>query len=159
MINMIKVLFICHGNICRSPMAEFLFKDLVLKKGKESEFLIESAATSTEEIGNGVHYGTKRILNSLGIDSNNKHARQMNKADYVKFDYLIGMDDWNIHNILRIVGKDIDNKVFKLLDFTDLKRDIKDPWYTGKFNETYEDIMIGLNGFYDYLLKNKLHKI
>ena len=159
MINMIKVLFICHGNICRSPMAEFLFKDLVLKKGKESEFLIESAATSTEEIGNGVHYGTKRILNSLGIDSNNKRARQMNKADYVKFDYLIGMDDWNIHNILRIVGKDIDNKVFKLLDFTDLKRDIKDPWYTGNFNETYEDIMIGLNGFYDYLLKNKLHKI
>ena len=159
MINMIKVLFICHGNICRSPMAEFLFKDLVLKKGKENEFLIESAATSTEEIGNGVHYGTKRILNSLGIDSNNKYARQMNKADYVKFDYLIGMDDWNILNILRIVGKDIDNKVFKLLDFTDLKRDIKDPWYTGNFNETYEDIMIGLNGFYDYLLKNKLHKI
>lgn len=159
MINMIKILFICHGNICRSPMAEFLFKDLVSKKGMQNEFIIESAATSTEEIGNGVHYGTKRILNSLGIDCKNKHARQMNKSDYLNFDYLIGMDDWNIHNILRIVGKDLDNKVFKLLDFTNLKRDIKDPWYTGNFNETYEDIMIGLNGFYDYLLKNKLHKI
>lgn len=151
---MIKVLFICHGNICRSPMAEFLFKDYVKRKGKSDLFLIESAATSTEEIGNGVHYGTKRILSSLGIDSSKKTARQMTKSDYLNFDYLIGMDDWNINNIVRIIGKDIDNKVYKLLDFTNLKRDIKDPWYTGNFNETYEDIMIGIEGFYNYLTKN-----
>lgn len=156
---MIKVLFICHGNICRSPMAEYLFIDYVNKLGMQNEFIIESRATSTEEIGNGVHYGTKRILNSLGIDCTKKKAIQLTKFDYSNYDYLIGMDDWNIHNILRIVGKDIDNKVFKLLDFTDLKRDIKDPWYTHNFNETYEDIKIGLEGFYNYLLKNKLHKI
>ncbi len=156
---MIKVLFICHGNICRSPMAEYLFIDYVNKLGMQNEFIIESRATSTEEIGNGVHYGTKRILNSLGIDCSKKKAQQLTKTDYLNYDYLIGMDDWNIHNILRIVGKDIDNKVFKLLDFTDLKRDIKDPWYTHNFNETYEDIKLGLEGFYDYLLKNKLHKI
>lgn len=156
---MIKVLFICHGNICRSPMAEYLFIDYVNKLGMQNEFIIESRATSTEEIGNGVHYGTKRILNSLGIDCSKKKAQQLTKADYLNYDYLIGMDDWNIHNILRIVGKDIDNKVFKLLDFTDLKRDIKDPWYTHNFNETYEDIKLGLEGFYNYLLKNKLHKI
>ena len=156
---MIKVLFICHGNICRSPMAEYLFIDYVNKLGMQNEFIIESRATSTEEIGNGVHYGTKRILNSLGIDCSKKKAIQLTKSDYSNYDYLIGMDDWNIHNILRIVGKDIDNKVFKLLDFTDLKRDIKDPWYTHNFNETYEDIKLGLEGFYDYLLKNKLHKI
>ena len=151
---MIKVLFICHGNICRSPMAEFLFKNYFKNKGKEKSFLIESAATSTEEIGNGVHYGTKRILNSLGIDCSNKRARQITKSDYDNFDYLIGMDEWNINNILRIVGKDINNKVYKLLDFTNLKRDIKDPWYTGNFTETYEDIMIGIEGFYNYLNKN-----
>ena len=156
---MIKVLFICHGNICRSPMAEYLFIDYVNKLGMQNEFIIESRATSTEEIGNGVHYGTKRILNSLGIDCSKKKAQQLTKTDYLNYDYLIGMDDWNIHNILRIVGKDIDNKVFKLLDFTDLKRDIKDPWYTHNFNETYEDIKLGLEGFYNYLLKNKLHKI
>ena len=136
-------------------MAEFLFIDYVKRKGKENEFLIESAATSTEEIGNGVHYGTRRILNSLGIDCSNKRARQMTNADYSKYDYLIGMDDWNIHYILRIVGNDKDNKVFKLLDFTDLKRDIKDPWYTGNFKETYDDIVIGLEGLYNYLLNNK----
>ncbi|MBR4496332.1 MAG: low molecular weight phosphotyrosine protein phosphatase, partial [Acholeplasmatales bacterium] len=152
---MIKVLFICHGNICRSPMAEYLFIDYVNKLGMQNEFIIESRATSTEEIGNGVHYGTKRILNSLGIDCSKKKAQQLTKTDYLNYDYLIGMDDWNIHNILRIVGKDIDNKVFKLLDFTDLKRDIKDPWYTHNFNETYEDIKLGLEGFYNYLLKNK----
>ena len=156
---MIKVLFICHGNICISPMAEYLFIDYVNKLGMQNEFIIESRATSTEEIGNGVHYGTKRILNSLGIDCSKKKAIQLTKSDYSNYDYLIGMDDWNIHNILRIVGKDIDNKVFKLLDFTDLKRDIKDPWYTHNFNETYQDIKLGLEGFYNYLLKNKLHKI
>lgn len=156
---MIKVLFICHGNICRSPMAEYLFIDYVNKLGMQNEFIIESRATSTEEIGNGVHYGTKRILNSLGIDCSKKKAIQLTKSDYSNYDYLIGMDDWNIHNILRIVGKDIDNKVFKLLDFTDLKRDIKDPWYTHNFNETYQDIKLGLEGFYNYFLKNKLHKI
>ena len=152
---MIKVLFICHGNICRSPMAEYLFIDLVNKKNKANEFKIESRATSTEEIGNGVHYGTKKILNSLGIDCSKKKAQQLTKSDYLNYDYLIGMDEWNIHNILRIIGADKDKKVYKLLDFTNLKRDIKDPWYTGNFKETYDDITLGLEGFYNYLLENK----
>ncbi len=134
-------------------MAEYLFIDYVNKLGRQNEFLIESRATSTEEIGNGVHYGTKRILNSLGIDCSKKRARQITKADYSKYDYLIGMDDWNIHNIERITGSDKDKKIYKLLDFTDLKRDIRDPWYTGNFKETYEDIMLGIEGFYDYLSK------
>lgn len=151
--KMIKVLFICHGNICRSPMAEYLFIDYVNKKGLGNKFIIESRATSSEEIGNGVHYGTRKILNSLGIDCSKKRARKLTKEDYNNFDYLIGMDEWNIHNILRIVGNDNLNKVFKLLDFTELKRDIKDPWYTGNFKETYDDIMLGIEGFYNYLLK------
>lgn len=134
-------------------MAEYLFIDYVNKKNRANEFKIESRATSTEEIGNGVHYGTKKILNSLGIDCSKKRAEQLTKADYLNYDYLIGMDEWNIHNILRIIGSDKDKKVYKLLDFTDLKRDIKDPWYTGNFKETYDDIVLGLEGFYNYLLK------
>ncbi len=152
MIKMIKILFVCHGNICRSPMAEYLFKDYVLKKGKSNDFYIESRATSTEEIGNPIYSMTKKILDSLNIDSSNKRARELTSFDYLKFDYLIGMDENNIKNILRIVGNDYDHKIYKLLDFTPLKRDILDPWYTRNFKETYEDIMIGLNGLYNYLI-------
>lgn len=144
---MIKILFICHGNICRSPMAEFLFKDMVSKAGVADDFEIASAATSTEEIGNEVHRGTKGILYSLGINTKGKTARQMTKKDYAYYDYLIAMDNWNLRNIARIIGNDPDNKVSLLLDHSSRKgQDIADPWYTGNFDITYDDIMEGLKG-------------
>lgn len=156
---MIKVLFICHGNICRSPMAEYVLKDMVKKLGIESEFYINSAATSTEEIGNSVHYGTRKKLAEVGVPCGGHRAVQLTKKDYKEYDYLIGMDSANIRNIKRIVGYDIDNKVHKLLDFTNNSRDIADPWYTGNFDRTYEDIVEGCEGFlktkYESLTKIK----
>lgn len=152
---MIRVLFICHGNICRSPMAEFLLKDIVTKRKIADQFHIQSAATSTEEIWNGVgnpvHPGTRKILDGLGISCAGKRAVQLTKKDYNNYDYLICMDSWNLKNVARICGRDKDNKVYRLLDFTDDKRDVADPWYTGNFDKTYEDIMKGLEGFLAYL--------
>ena len=149
---MIKICFICHGNICRSTMAEMVFKDLVRKEYLEDNFYIDSAATSREEIGNGVHYGTRQKLKEVGIFCENHRARQMTKKDYEKYDYLIGMDDWNIRNMLRIAGDDPDKKIFKLLDFTSRKgASIADPWYTGNFDETYDDVKEGCEGFLRYL--------
>ena len=152
---MIKVLFICHGNICRSPMAEFLLKDMVEKRGIADQFYIQSAATSTEEIWNGVgnpvHPGTRKILDGLGISCAGKRAVLLTKKDYNNYDYLICMDSWNLKNVARICGRDKDNKVYRLLDFTDDKRDVADPWYTGNFDKTYEDIMKGLEGFMAFL--------
>ena len=148
---MIKVLFICHGNICRSPMAEFVLKDMVEKRGIADKFFIGSAATSTEEIGNTVHPGTRNKLNSVGISSEGKFAVQLRKYDYNSYDYIIGMEWVNINNILRIVGGDPLGKVYKLLDFTDKPRDIDDPWYTGTFGITYEEIRKGCEGLLEYL--------
>ncbi len=154
---MIKILFICHGNICRSPMAEFLLKDIVEKRGIAEQFYIQSAATSTEEIwgnvGNPVHPGTRRILENLGISCEGKRAAQVKKGDYSQYDYLICMDSMNIRNVERICGKDREHKVYRLLDFTDEKRDVADPWYTGNFDVAYRDIMNGLKGFFTYLEK------
>ena len=144
---MIKVLFICHGNICRSPMAEFLFKDLVARRGLADQFEIASAATSREEIGNPVHWGTREKLRECGISVAGKYAVQMTRADYKKYDYLLGMDQYNIRNMSRIVGSDPEGKIRRLLDFTDHPRDIADPWYTGNFDATYRDIMEGLEAF------------
>ena len=149
---MIKILFVCHGNICRSPMAEFVMKDLVKKAGREKEFLIESAATSTEEIGNLVHRGTKQKLAQYGISVAGKTARQMTKKDYEEFDYIIAMDSFNTRNIARIVD-DKDGKVSKLLNFAGEGGDIADPWYTGNFDETYEDVLRGCKGLLKYLDK------
>lgn len=152
---MIKVLFICHGNICRSPMAEFLLKDIVTKRGIADKFHIQSAATSTEEIWNGVgntvHEGTRKQLQKYGISCEGKRAAQVKKSDYKEYDYLICMDSMNLRNLARICGPDKDNKVYRLLDFTDAKRDVADPWYTGDFEKTYEDIMLGLEGFLRHL--------
>lgn len=152
---MIKVLFICHGNICRSPMAEFIMKDMVKRQKIEKEFYIESAATSTEEIWNGVgnpvYPPAKAELKKHGINCEGKRARQMTKADYERFDYIIGMDSMNKKNILRISNGDSDGKVSLLLDYTSAPRDVADPWYTGDFVKTYEDITNGINGFLEYL--------
>ncbi len=143
---MIKVLFICHGNICRSPMAEFVMKDLVKKAGLEKEFFIASAATSTEEIGNPVYPPARRRLAQAGISCDGKYAVQLTKKDYEKYDYIIGMEQVNIRNIMRIVGDDPQKKVYRLLDFTGQPGDIADPWYTGDFDTTYEQVLAGCEG-------------
>lgn len=152
---MIKILFVCHGNICRSPMAEFIMKDLTAKMNLTTKFEIASAATSTEEIGNSVHPGTTRKLKEYGISTAGKYARQMTRSDYKKFDYIIGMDRYNIENILRISGGDLEGKVYKLLDFTERGGDIADPWYTGDFNRTYQDVFEGCSA----LLKRVMVKM
>ena len=158
---MIKVLFICHGNICRSPMAEFIFKEMVKKHGLEDQFLIKSAATSTEEIWNGignpVYPPAKKELARHGISCDKKRAVQMCRADYEKYEYLIGMDDWNIRNMTRIAGGDPEHKICKLLEFAGSKRDIADPWYTGNFDVTYEDIMEGCRALLEKLEPKMKH--
>ena len=155
---MIKVLFVCLGNICRSPMAEYVFKDMVKKKGLDNQFYISSAATSYEEIGNDMHYGTKDKLDEMGIPYTKHKARRIEKQDYQKYDYILGMEDTNIRNILRIIGNNKDNKIYKLLDFSKNPRDIVDPWYTGNFTVTYNDIMEGGTGFLDYLERKNIVK-
>ncbi len=149
---MIKVLFICHGNICRSTMAEYVMKYLIIQEGLSDEFYIDSAATSREEIGNGVHRGTRDKLKEVGIPCGDHRARQMTIRDYEEFDYIIGMDTWNIRNIMRIIGTDAKRKVSMLLDYTDRGgMDIADPWYTGNFDKTYEDVLEGCSGLLKFL--------
>lgn len=149
---MIKVLFICHGNICRSTMAEYVMKYLIIQEGLSDEFCIDSAATSREEIGNGVHRGTRDKLKEVGIPCGNHRARQMTIRDYEEFDYIIGMDTWNIRNIMHIIGTDAKRKVSMLLDYTDRGgMDIADPWYTGNFDKTYEDVLEGCSGLLKFL--------
>ena len=144
---MINVLFICHGNICRSTMAEFVFKDMIKKQGIESKFYVESAATSNEAIGCDTHYGTKEKLDELRIPYTKRKARRVTKEDYNKFDFLICMDANNLRNLKPIVGEDIDKKVYLLKQFVGSNEDIADPWYTGNFDITYNDIVEGLKGF------------
>lgn len=148
---MIKILFVCLGNICRSPMAEFVFKDMVKKRGLSDLFLISSAATSSEEIGNPVHPGTRKKLRQYNISVDGKRAVRLTEKDYQKYDYIIGMEQANIRNMIRIMGEDRDKKVFKLLDFSKNPRDIADPWYTGNFDRTYEDIHEGCEGLLEYI--------
>lgn len=144
---MIKVMFVCLGNICRSPMAEFVLKDLVKKRGLDNEFYIESSATSSEELGCDVHYGTVSKLNSLGIKVEHRASKLIRKEDYEKFDYILGMEQRNIQNILKIVGEDREGKICRLLDFSNNPRDIADPYFTGNFDRTYEDILEGCIAF------------
>lgn len=152
--NMIRVCFVCHGNICRSTMSQFVFQDMINKQGLSDQFYIDSAATSREEIGNGPHYGTVAKCREMGIPVLPHKAVQMTKKDYQKYDYLIGMDTWNIRNMTRIAGGDPDRKIYKLLEFADLSEDIADPWYTGNFDETYADVQKGCIAFLEYLKRN-----
>ena len=155
---MIKILFICHGNICRSPMAEFVMKDLVKKAGLADQFEIASAATSREEIGNPVHRGTRNKLKQYGISVDGKDAVQMTSADYRYYDYIIAMERYNLRNMERFVHGDPDHKVHLLLDFTDRKGDIADPWYTGNFDETYDDVLEGCQGLLSETIAYYDHK-
>ena len=148
---MIKILFICHGNICRSTMSQFVFQDMINKRGLSDRFYINSAATSREEIGNPPHYGTVNKMREVGVPVLPHKAVQMTKKDYEKYDYLIGMDEANIRNMTRIVGSDPKGKIHMLLDFSDESRAIADPWYTGNFEATYQDVVEGCEGFLHFL--------
>lgn len=150
---MIKVLFVCHGNICRSTMAEFLFKYYLRENNLENMFYVESAGTSNEEEGRPVHQGTRKILDRLNIDYSSKRARKIIKDDYNYFDYIIGMDEYNRRNLLRFFGNDPKKKISLLLDYTSTPRDVIDPWYSNNFEKTYEDIMLGITKFLEFLLK------
>ena len=155
---MVKILFVCHGNICRSPIAEFVMKDMVEKMGKAHEFYIASAATSTEEIWNGVgspvYPPAREELAKHGISCEGKRAVQLKRSDYEEYDYLLGMDTANIKNMLRMTGgatREEGGKIGLLLDFAGEHRSIADPWYTGDFKSTYRDVVQGLEGFLAYL--------
>lgn len=176
----IKIMFVCHGNICRSPMAEFVLKDMVSKKyGKDAliegrseidnasfletsssansfseaspSFYIESSATSTEELGNPPHPGTIEMLDRAGISSDGKYARQIKASEYDDFDMFIGMDQENIYNLKRIFNGDPDGKIYKMLEFAGSNRNVADPWYTGNFQVTYDDIVDGCVGLLAYI--------
>lgn len=149
----IRVLMVCHGNICRSTMAESVMTHIVKERHMEDMFYINSAATSREEIGNGPHYGTVGKLRQVGIPVIPHRAVQMTKADYDNYDYLIGMDTANIRNMNRIAGGDPDEKIYKLLTFAGSGRDVADPWYTGDFDSTYRDVLEGCNAFLDFIIK------
>lgn len=149
-----KILFICHGNICRSTMAESVMTHLLVQRGLTDCFTIASAATSREEIGNPPHYGTVSKLRQVGIPVVPHRAVQMTKADYDQYDYLIGMDSANIRNMTRIAGGDPEGKIYKLTSFAGRSGDIADPWYTGNFDETYDDVLAGCQGLLEYLMEH-----
>lgn len=152
---MTKIMFICLGNICRSPMAEFVMKELVRQRGEEDAFEIASCATSREEIGNDVHWGTQRKLREMKIPFTKRAAVQLTRADYEEWDYLIAMDTSNIRNIQRITCGDPEGKIHLLLEFTGENRSIADPWYTGDFDETYRDVKRGCEALYEVLRKKE----
>ena len=149
---MYKILFVCHGNICRSPMAEFVMKDIVKKAGRSDEFYIASCATSTEEMGNPVHHGTRRKLAEVGISCDGKRAVQLTKSDYNKYDYIIAMDEMNIRNIMRIIKSDPEGKVSLLLSHAGMSGSIADPWYTGNFDDTYRDVLLGCKALFNEIV-------
>ena len=153
---MIRICFVCLGNICRSPMAEYVMKEKVEHLNLEKNFYITSRATSYEEQGNEMHRGTKTKLQEHNIRYNKHCATRLEKDDYNKYDYFICMDNSNVNNTKKIFGSDPNNKIFRLLDITDLKRDVLDPWYTGNFTDTYNDINIGTDKLLEILQKKSL---
>jgi protein-tyrosine phosphatase len=148
---MIKICFVCHGNICRSTLAESVFTYQVKKLGLADQFIIDSFATSTEEIGNPPHRGTVSKLREVGIPLVPHRAKQISWMDYRNFDYIIGMDTANMRNLNRMLKGDPEGKLYKFLAFAGSDRDIADPWYTGNFDQTYEDVLMGCEGFLQYL--------
>lgn len=156
---MIKVLFLCHGNICRSPMAEFIFKDLTARRGVAERFEVASCATSSEEIcggvGNPVYPPAREELARHGLRCDGKRARRLTRADYDRYDLLVGMDEENMRSMARMLGGDPEGKLRKLMDFTARGGDVADPWYTGRFDVTYRDVLDGCQGLLDALLKKE----
>lgn len=153
---MYRIMFVCHGNICRSPMAEFVFKDIIAREGVSDKFEVRSSATSCEEIGNPVHYGTRRKLSEYGISCEGKRATRLQKSDYSRYDMFIGMDSYNLVNMLKIFGSDDDNKIRSMLEFVGSDGDVADPWYTGDFDKTYEDIKRSCEALFSYCKGNCL---
>ncbi|MBO6259059.1 MAG: low molecular weight phosphotyrosine protein phosphatase [Succinivibrio sp.] len=152
---MFNILFCCHGNICRSPMAEFALREMVKNFGIDSQFCIASAATSQEELGNGVYPPVKKLLSSLGIDSSGKHARQIKRTDFSEYDLIILMEEYNRTNLLKLYPDAPSDKISLLLDYTDRKGDIDDPWYTGEFKRSFDEIVYGLCGLLLCLNKDR----
>ena len=152
---MTKIMFVCHGNICRSPMAEFVFKRIIKEKGREEDFFVASSATSTEEIwrgvGNPVYPPARAVLARHGISCNGKRAVQLTKSDYDKYDMFVGMDTANIRNMNRILGGDPDGKIYKLMQFTGSGADVSDPWYSRDFDRAYADILAGCTALYEFI--------
>ncbi len=151
---MIKVMFVCLGNICRSPMAEFILKDMVKKQNLENKFIINSSATSYEELGNDMYRCAKEILDEKNIKYDKRKAVRLMPEDYNNYDFIIGMENSNVENIKRITGRK--DKIYKLLDFTNIPKDIIDPWYSRNFEMTYNEITEGCKGFLQYLKDKKL---
>lgn len=151
---MIKILFVCLGNICRSPMAQIVFENMIQEKGIAYQFEVESAGTEgyNEMYHAGIHHGTKEVLKKNGIYFKEHYSRKIKKQDYEYYDYIVAMDSENINDIKLILGEDTDNKIKRLLDYTNNPRNIKDPWYTGNFDETYDDIVKGCSEFLKYLI-------
>ncbi len=150
-----KILFVCHGNICRSPMAEFVFKKMVLDAGLSGKITVDSAATSREEIGNDIHHGTRKKLSEMKIPFNSRSARQISAEDYKKYDLIIGMDIENLYRMQKLWNKDPEDKVKLLLSFAGRDRDIADPWYTGNFDRTYDDIAEGCAALLEKIMEDK----
>ena len=150
---MVKILFVCHGNICRSPMAEFVMKDMVRKAGLENEIRISSAGTSAEELGNPVYSPVRRLLTEHGIDCAGKMARRMIPGDYGAYDLLIGMDEANLRNMRRLCGGDPEGKIHRLLEYTGRQGEVADPWYTRDFEATWRDVNDGCRGLLDLLMR------
>lgn len=148
---MVRICFICHGNICRSTMAEFVMKDVVKKAGQEADFFIQSRATHRDELGADTHWGTREKLDKEGIPYTKRQATLLTREDYDKYDYFLGMDDENMLYISRIFGSDPHRKVYMLMDFAGEHRSIADPWYTGNFDATFNDIMASCKGLLKYL--------
>ena len=148
---MYNVLFVCYGNICRSPMAEFIFKDMIYKNKRRYKMMCSSRATSYEEIGNDIYPDARKVLEKNSVNIEKHSAKRINKEDYDKYDFIIAMEDKNIKDILNIIGHDKDNKVHKILEYTDNSQDIEDPWYTGRFDYVYDLINKGCIGLFNYI--------